>query len=144
MSAEPERVRQPDRAGVADAVARLPVKAALIDAEVVVQTEAGVASFTALVDALKTGNGTLILYAFDLLHLDGQSLLAVPLEERKRLTRARLIAFTKLTQEQRQLITAARQKAFEVDRGVMEADQKLVDELLPTLDASVRSAYPQR
>jgi hypothetical protein len=25
----------------------------------------------------------------------------------------------------------------------MDADQKLVDELLPTLDASVRSAYPQ-
>lgn len=66
------------------------------------------------------------------------------LDERKRLTRARLIAFTKLTQEQRQLITAARQKAFDVDRGVMEADQKIVDELLPTLDASVRSAYPQR
>ncbi len=65
------------------------------------------------------------------------------LEERKRLTRARLIAFTKLAPEQRQLITAARRKAFEVDRGVMEADQKLVDELLPTLDASVRSAYPQ-
>ena len=65
------------------------------------------------------------------------------LEERKRLTRARLIAFTKLPQEQRQLITAARRKAFEVDRAVMEADQKLVDELLPTLDASVRSAYPQ-
>jgi hypothetical protein len=65
------------------------------------------------------------------------------LDERKRLTRARLIAFTKLPQEQRQLITAARRKAFEVDRAVMEADQKLVDELLPTLDASVRSAYPQ-
>jgi hypothetical protein len=65
------------------------------------------------------------------------------LEERKRLTRARLIAFTKLAPEQRQLITAARRKAFEVDRAVMEADQKLVDELLPTLDASVRSAYPQ-
>jgi len=61
----------------------------------------------------------------------------------QRLTRARLIAFTKLPQEQRQLITAARRKAFEVDRAVMEADQKLVDELLPTLDASVRSAYPQ-
>jgi hypothetical protein len=66
------------------------------------------------------------------------------LEERKRLTRARLIAYTKLGPEQRQLIAAARQKAFDVDRGVMEADQKLVDELLPTLDASVRSAYPQR
>ena len=65
------------------------------------------------------------------------------LEERKRLTKARLIAFTKLAPEQRQLITAARRKAFEVDRGVMEADQTLVDELLPTLDASVRSAYPQ-
>jgi len=26
---------------------------------------------------------------------------------------------------------------------VMESDQQLVDELLPTLDASVRSAYPQ-
>lgn len=65
------------------------------------------------------------------------------LEERKRLTRARLIAFAKLAPELRQLITAARRKAFDVDRGVMEADQKLVDELLPTLDASVRSAYPQ-
>ena len=65
------------------------------------------------------------------------------LDERKRLTRARLIAFTKLAPEQRQLIAAARKKAFEVDKGVMEADQKLVDELLPTLDASVRQAYPQ-
>ncbi len=65
------------------------------------------------------------------------------LEERKRLTKARLIAFAMLAPEQRQLIAAARRKAFDVDRGVMEADQKLVDELLPTLDSSVRSAYPQ-
>ena len=63
-------------------------------------------------------------------------------EERKRLTKARLIAFTKLPPEQRQLITAARRKAFEVDKVVMDADQKLVDELLPGLDASVRAAYP--
>jgi bifunctional non-homologous end joining protein LigD len=69
--------------GVADAVAQLPVKSALIDAEVVVQTEAGVASFTALVDALKTGNGTLILYAFDLLHLDGYDVRSAPLKDRK-------------------------------------------------------------
>ena len=47
------------------------------------QTEAGVASFTALVDALKTGSGTLILYAFDLLHLDGYDLRAAPLKDRK-------------------------------------------------------------
>lgn len=64
------------------------------------------------------------------------------LEERKRLTKARLIAFAKLAPEQQQLIAAARRNAFDVDRGVMESDQKLVDELLPTLDASVRSAYP--
>ena len=69
--------------GVADAVAQLPVKSALIDAEVVVQTEAGVASFTALVDALKTGSGTLVLYAFDLLHLDGYDVRAAPLKDRK-------------------------------------------------------------
>ena len=66
------------------------------------------------------------------------------LEERKRLTKARLVAFAKLPPEQRQLLAAARSKAFDVDKGVMEADQKLVDELLPSLDASVRSAYPQR
>ena len=64
------------------------------------------------------------------------------LEERKRLTKARLVAFAKLAPEQRQVIAAARKKAFDVDRGVLEADQKLVDELLPSLDASVRQAYP--
>jgi bifunctional non-homologous end joining protein LigD len=69
--------------GVADAVAHLPVKSAIIDAEVVVQTDGGVASFTALVDALKAGTGNLMLYAFDLLHLDGFDLRATPLKDRK-------------------------------------------------------------
>jgi len=68
---------------VARTVASLPVKAALIDAEVVVQTEAGVASFAALVEALKSGKGDLVLYAFDLLHLDGFDLRDVPLRDRK-------------------------------------------------------------
>jgi len=69
---------------IAKAVASLPVKSALIDAEIVVQTEAGVASFTALVEALKTGKGgDLVLYAFDLLHLDGFDLREAPLKERK-------------------------------------------------------------
>ncbi len=66
------------------------------------------------------------------------------MEERKRLTRARMIAFAQLPADQRQLITAARRQAFEVDRAIMEEDQKLVDELLPTLDASARAAYPQQ
>src|SRR5262249_53156625 len=68
---------------IAKAAAGRPVKSALIDAEIVVQTEAGVASFTALVDALKSGKGDLALYAFDLLHLDGFDLRDAPLGDRK-------------------------------------------------------------
>jgi hypothetical protein len=64
------------------------------------------------------------------------------LEERKRLTRARMIAFAQLSPEDRQTIIAARRKAFEVDPGVLQEDQKLVDQLMPTLDPSVRAAYP--
>lgn len=64
-------------------------------------------------------------------------------DERRRLTRARLIAFSQLPQDKRQVIAAAREQAWNVDRGVLEADQKLVEELMPGLDASVRSAYPQ-
>jgi bifunctional non-homologous end joining protein LigD len=68
---------------VAKALAALPVKTALIDCEVVVQTEAGVASFTALVETLKTGKGNMVLYVFDLLHLDGYDLRDTPLKDRK-------------------------------------------------------------
>src|SRR2546428_5530845 len=63
-------------------------------------------------------------------------------EERKRLTRARMIAFPQLDPGKRQRITEARKLAWEVDRGVLEADQKIVDEILPTLDPSIRAAYP--
>jgi hypothetical protein len=62
--------------------------------------------------------------------------------ERKRLTRARMIALPQLDAEKRQRIADARKSAWEVDPGVLEADQKIVDELLPTLDASVRASYP--
>jgi bifunctional non-homologous end joining protein LigD len=68
---------------LAHALAGLPVKVAIIDGEAVVHTEAGVASFTALVDALKTGRGDMEFYAFDLLYLDGFDLRASPLGERK-------------------------------------------------------------
>lgn len=68
---------------IAKTVVNLPVKSALIDAEVVVHTEGGVASFTALVETLKTGKGDLVLYMFDLLYLDGYDLRAAPLRERK-------------------------------------------------------------
>ena len=65
-------------------------------------------------------------------------------EERKRLTRARIIAFAQLTDDKRQLISSARRQAFSVDPGVLNDDQKLVDEIMPTVDANVRAAYPQR
>ena len=64
------------------------------------------------------------------------------LEERKRLTRARIIAFAQLSSEERQTLATARRKAFEVDPGVLKADQELVDQLLPTLDEKVRAVYP--
>ena len=65
-------------------------------------------------------------------------------EERKRLTRARIIAFAQLTDDKRQLISSARRQAFAVDPGVLNDDQKLVDEIMPTVDANVRAAYPQQ
>jgi hypothetical protein len=66
------------------------------------------------------------------------------LEERKRLTRARIIAFAQLPPDQRQAVASARKKAFEVDPKILEDDQKLVDEILPTVDANVRAAYPTK
>jgi hypothetical protein len=54
-------------------------------------------------------------------------------EERKRLTAARLKAFVQLPEEQKERIVKTRHAAFDVDRGVLEEDQKMVDELLPTV-----------
>lgn len=64
-------------------------------------------------------------------------------KERERLTRARIIAFSQLPDGERQALAAARRRAFEVDRGVLEEDQRLVDKILPGLDANVRAMYPQ-
>jgi hypothetical protein len=63
-------------------------------------------------------------------------------DERKKLTRARIIAFAQLPADTRQALTEARKRAWDVDRGVLEADQKLVDELMPTMDQNIRAAYP--
>ena len=63
-------------------------------------------------------------------------------EERKKLTRARIIAFSQLPADARQTLNEARKRAWDIDRGVLEADQKVVDELMPTMDQNVRAAYP--
>jgi len=62
--------------------------------------------------------------------------------ERERLTRARIIAFAQLSPDVRQKIMESRKAAWDVDRSVLEKDQALVDKILPTVDANVRSAYP--
>lgn len=62
--------------------------------------------------------------------------------ERERLTRARILAFAQLPMDVRQKIVDARKAAWTIDKGVLEKDQALVDKILPTVDASVRSAYP--
>ena len=62
--------------------------------------------------------------------------------ERERLTRARIVAFAQLAPDVKQKIVDARKAAWNVDKGVLEKDQALVEKILPTIDASVRSAYP--
>ena len=62
--------------------------------------------------------------------------------ERERLTRARVVAFAQLSADDRQKVGAARAAAWDVDADVMQKDQALVDKILPTVDAGVRSVYP--
>jgi len=67
-----------------DAAARLPVKSAFIDGEVAIVLPDGRTSFQALQNALARGpRAALAYFVFDLLHLDGRDLSALPLEERK-------------------------------------------------------------
>ncbi|KAA0121635.1 DNA ligase D [Methylobacterium sp. P1-11] len=68
----------------AQALKAMKLPSALIDAEIVVETESGVSSFSALQQALAAGDtGSAVFYAFDLLYLDGKDLRALPLTERK-------------------------------------------------------------
>src|SRR5262249_53055452 len=68
---------------VVDAVAALAAERAVVAGEVVVEAAQGVSSFAALQDALKHGKANFVYYVFDLLYLNGTSLLDAPLVERK-------------------------------------------------------------
>lgn len=70
--------------GIAAAVARLPVASAVIDAELVACDANGAPDFYALMRGAPHG---CCAYCFDLLDLDGRSLLIAPLEERRHLLR---------------------------------------------------------
>lgn len=68
---------------VAEAVAKLPAKDALIDGEVAVVEADGRTSFQALQNAFGRRDANIVYFAFDLLALDGKDLTKLPLEERK-------------------------------------------------------------
>lgn len=69
---------------VAEAVAKLPADTALIDGELVCEDADGISRFSLLQQDLKAGrHDRMVLYAFDLLHLDGADLTSSPLTERK-------------------------------------------------------------
>jgi bifunctional non-homologous end joining protein LigD len=71
--------------GIADALANLPVETALIDGEALVEGSNGISDFSGLQAALSEGReAAIVFYAFDLLHINGYDLRAVPLKERKR------------------------------------------------------------
>jgi bifunctional non-homologous end joining protein LigD len=74
---------------IAKALKGLKLKRALIDGEAVVEDEAGVTSFSKLVEALEAGHSDeMVFIAFDLLHLDGVNVTSAPLIERKELLKA--------------------------------------------------------
>lgn len=69
---------------VAAAVGKLNARTALIDGELVSEDEGGVSRFSQLQQDLTSGRqDRMVLYAFDLLHLDGRNLMPLPLSERK-------------------------------------------------------------
>lgn len=72
--------------GLAKALAALPITRAIIDGEVVVEVGNRASDFSALQADLSEGRtDRMILYAFDLIHLDGRDLAPMPLVDRKRL-----------------------------------------------------------
>ena len=71
---------------IGEALAVPKIRAAYLDGEIAVLGDDGVTSFAALQDALSRGQGARLTYhVFDLLHLDGRDLTALPLIERKAL-----------------------------------------------------------
>ena len=69
---------------IADAVAKLPVRSALIDGEVVVEGDDGISSFSLLQQDLKAArHDRMVFYVFDLMYLEGADLKSLPLGARK-------------------------------------------------------------
>jgi bifunctional non-homologous end joining protein LigD len=69
--------------GITKAAAKLDCRSAIIDGEVIVQNEQGISDFEALKSAIRGRPQSLILCAFDLLHVNGKDLRDQPLAERR-------------------------------------------------------------
>lgn len=72
-----------DYAAIAAGAARLNANTAIVDGEVVAVDPAGRPSFQALQHRTAQSGHALAYYAFDLLHLDGEDLTRMPLEQRR-------------------------------------------------------------
>jgi bifunctional non-homologous end joining protein LigD len=68
---------------IAEAVAQLPMRSALVDGEIVATDEQGRSDFGRLQETLETHADQLTFYIFDLLEIDGEDLSRAPLLERK-------------------------------------------------------------
>ena len=72
------------------AAAKLPCLSAIIDGEAIVQDQNGASDFDALSSAMRWRPDSVILYAFDLMHLNGRDLRPQPLFERRALLKGLL------------------------------------------------------
>ncbi|HEX2178030.1 MAG TPA: ATP-dependent DNA ligase [Actinomycetota bacterium] len=74
----------PALGGVADVVRSLPVRQVVLDGEALWMTDRGPAAFQETVSVIDSGPPPegIVTFLFDLLHLDGEDLLDMPLEER--------------------------------------------------------------
>src|SRR5438067_3822348 len=68
---------------IAQAIAGLPARNAYLDGELCGVLSDGRTAFNLIQNATDTGQGSLVFFLFDLLHLDGENLMALPLVDRK-------------------------------------------------------------
>ena len=105
---------------VAAAGLRLNAKSAVLDGEVVAVDEHGHPSFQALQHRAAYPRHTIVFYAFDLLHLNGEDLTRVPLEDRRKrlpdvLNKSGLLLSMELPGTAGQVITAVQQLGLALD-----------------------------
>ena len=68
---------------IANAIAGLPARNAYVDGELCGLLPDGTTAFNLIQNATDTGEGSVVFFLFDLLFLDGENLMALPLVERK-------------------------------------------------------------